>query len=268
MPAPPPVASPVDFPALTRALGPWAHRFDVDVIDACASTNAEVLARADAGAPSGTVVLTDRQTAGRGRRGRTWHSAPGDSLTFSLLWRFSPGSGAPIALSLVVGLAVAHALEGLGIAGVGLKWPNDILLGNRKLAGVLIELQPGDVKSAIVGIGLNLRLPSDLPDEVKSLAVSLDEAAALPPSRETVLAALLAALATIFETYDREGFRALRNAWEKRHVFQHCDVRILADDGERSGRCTGVADDGALLLDTADGCQRILVGDVSVRGAP
>jgi biotin-[acetyl-CoA-carboxylase] ligase BirA-like protein len=132
-----------------------ARRFDIDVLDSCDSTNAVLLARAEAGAPSGTVVIANEQTAGRGRRGRSWFASRGDSLTFSLLWRFAPGT-APAGLSLAVGLAVAQALEKVGAGGTALKWPNDILKDGRKLGGILVELLPGAPHAAVIGIGINL----------------------------------------------------------------------------------------------------------------
>ncbi|QDX82967.1 biotin--[acetyl-CoA-carboxylase] ligase [Denitratisoma sp. DHT3] len=256
-----------DIAATAAALGTAACRLDIDAVAECDSTNTRLLERAQAGAPSGTVLVADKQTAGRGRRGRQWVSAPGDSLTFSLLWRFPPASPAPAALSLAVGLALARGLEALDVREVGLKWPNDLLLRGRKLAGVLVELQAGEVRSAVIGIGLNLRLPADLPPEVAAAALGQ----ALPlgpqaPSRETVLAALLAALVTTLDEYADGGFAALREAWLARHAWQGLPVRISGGE-VAEGRCLGVDEDGALLLASATGPRRILAGDVSLRPA-
>jgi BirA family biotin operon repressor/biotin-[acetyl-CoA-carboxylase] ligase len=118
----------IDPVLLKPRLGHLAGRFDVDAVDECDSTSSELMRRADRGAPAGTVVVADRQSAGRGRRGRTWLSSPEASLTFSLLWRF-PGPASRLSgLSLAVGLGLAQALEGLGVSGVRLKWPNDVLI--------------------------------------------------------------------------------------------------------------------------------------------
>jgi BirA family biotin operon repressor/biotin-[acetyl-CoA-carboxylase] ligase len=258
-------ASPSAFnlSALKRGLGSYASRFDATAVAECDSSNAQLLTRAEAGAPAGTVLVADRQTAGRGRRGRAWHSALNDSLTFSLLWRFPADSQAPTALSLVVGLAVADALEGLGATGIGLKWPNDLLHDNRKLAGILIELVSGELRAAVIGIGLNLHLPVGLPDDLRDSVTSLDCLLTSVPSRETVLAALLMQLADTFDIYSRHGFAALRERWQARHVYNGRAVRLLADHGpEISGVCVGVAADGALLLDI-DGCvERFISGDL------
>ncbi|MCK9284860.1 MAG: biotin--[acetyl-CoA-carboxylase] ligase [Rhodocyclaceae bacterium] len=255
----------LDTVAVVAALGVAACRFDIDVVAECDSTNSRLLARAASGAASGTVLAADAQTAGRGRLGRQWASAPGDSLTFSLLWRFPPGSGAPAALSLAVGLALALGLEQLGAAGVALKWPNDLLYRERKLAGVLIELQPGDIRSAVIGIGINLRRPCSLPPGVE--AAALNEALAAV-SREAVLGALLQNLCTTLDRYSNGGFAALRAEWQARHAWAGRPVRISGGGSDSSGRCLGVDDDGALLLATESGMQRVVSGDVSLRLAP
>jgi BirA family biotin operon repressor/biotin-[acetyl-CoA-carboxylase] ligase len=212
------------------------------------------------------VLLADCQTAGRGRRGRSWYSTPQDSLTFSLLWRFPAQSSAPAALSLAVGVALARGLENLGAAGVRLKWPNDVLHNERKLAGVLVELLPGEIRSAVIGIGLNLRLPPGLPDELARTALGLDKL--IPPTpREVVLAALLGALAATLDTYASGGFRALRAQWLSRHAYQDRMVRVASDNDAEHGLCLGVDDEGALLLSTPSGARRIIGGEVSLRSA-
>ena len=155
-------------PALLKSrLGLLAGRFDVDALAECDSTSSELLRRADKGAPAGTVIVADRQSAGRGRRGRSWLSAPEASLTFSLLWRFSGAPGQLAGLSLAIGVALANGLEKLGASGIRLKWPNDVLLECNgdfaKLAGILIELASDRRGTqAIIGIGLNLQPPGEV----------------------------------------------------------------------------------------------------------
>ncbi|HEX6733743.1 MAG TPA: biotin--[acetyl-CoA-carboxylase] ligase, partial [Azonexus sp.] len=154
----------IDLVLLKARLGPLAGRFDVDALDTCDSTSSELMRRADAGAPAGTVIVADRQEAGRGRRGRSWLSSPERSLTFSVLWRFTGSPARLGGLSLAVGVALAQALESLGARGVGLKWPNDVLLSTAsdqaKLAGVLVEVV-SDRRGCqtVIGIGLNLGQP-------------------------------------------------------------------------------------------------------------
>ncbi|RTL57034.1 MAG: biotin--[acetyl-CoA-carboxylase] ligase [Rhodocyclaceae bacterium] len=258
-------ASPSSFQTgrLLQYLGGAACRFDVDDVAECDSTNTQLLARAEAGAPSGSVLVADRQSAGRGRRGRAWYGAPGDSLTFSLLWRFPENSPAPAALSLAVGLGLARGLESMGVEGLGLKWPNDLLLRGRKLGGVLVELQAGQLRSAVIGVGLNLHLATDLPSEIKGLAAALDETPG-ECGREPVLAALLSGLLTTLDEYAVVGFAGLRDAWLARHAYQGQMVRI-SGGMDMEGQCAGVDADGGLLLQTSQGVRAVVSGDVSLR---
>jgi len=255
---------PATIAAIAARLGPVARRFDIDVLDSCDSTNAVLLARAEAGAPSGTVVVANQQTAGRGRRGRSWFASPGDSLTFSLLWRFAPGT-APAGLSLAVGLAVAEAVGKVGADDTALKWPNDILKGGRKLGGILIELLPGAPHAAVIGIGLNLRLAASMPDELRATSAALD----LPDADENALyASLLTQLLERLEQFAGAGFASMRDAWTARHAYQDAQVVLSADFGApRQGICRGVDSDGALLLECDGRVERVLSGEVSLRPA-
>jgi len=249
--------------SLVTALGGLARRFDADILPECDSTNAILLARAETGAPSGTVVVAETQTAGRGRRGRSWFSAPGDSLTFSLLWRFAPGT-APAGLSLAAGLAVANGLAKVGASGTALKWPNDLLREGKKLAGILVELLPGAPHVAVIGIGLNLRLPAGMPAELRAPSAALG--LAIDPHR--LLAALLGELQAVLETFAAGGFAQLRPAWRTHDAFADLPVRLLSDFvPPRFGICRGVDDDGALLFETQGRIERILSGEISLRGA-
>lgn len=260
----------IDPVLLKSRLGYQAGRFDVDALDECDSTNSELMRRAEGGAPAGTVVVADRQSAGRGRRGRTWLSAPESSLTFSLLWRFSGSLARLSGLSLAVGVALAKALEGLGAQGVFLKWPNDVLLGDgegyAKLAGILVELA-SDRRGvqAVIGIGLTLAPPAeDLPQP----AAGLSQACHAVPDRHVILASILTELAIALETVAVDGFPGLKTDWQQRHAWQDQPVQIL-DEAMTPivGRCLGVDDDGALLLETPGGIERIFSGDVSLRRA-
>ena len=257
---------PLDLSLLKFLLGTVAPRFDVDDMAVCDSSSSVLMARAEAGAPSGSVVVCDSQTAGRGRRGQSWIAPTGGSLAFSLLWRFAPGSLPPMGLSLAVGVAVARAVESLGIREVALKWPNDVLLGNRKLAGILVELAPARNRSlaVVIGIGLNLALPKDFPEDIQ--ATDLASRLPQPPSRHEVLAVLLRALAQALDTFQSGGFPALRDDWLARHAHQDRPVRLLDEHAPTlEGLCRGVDEDGALLLETEAGLCRILVGEVSLR---
>jgi BirA family biotin operon repressor/biotin-[acetyl-CoA-carboxylase] ligase len=249
--------TPVSIAALATALGSLASRFDVDVVAECASTNTLLLARAEA-SPSGAVVVADRQTAGRGRLGRHWYAEPSASLTFSLLYKL-PHGAMPSGLSLAVGVGIAEALRGLGVDGVALKWPNDVLRKGKKLGGILIEMSGAAV---VIGIGLNLRLPDNLPDDVLAHAAAID----LAIDRNVLLARLLAALHEVLDTFGRGGFAALRDRWSALNAYADMPVRVVAEFAAPiEGICMGADVDGALLLETVVCVQRILAGDVSLR---
>jgi BirA family biotin operon repressor/biotin-[acetyl-CoA-carboxylase] ligase len=257
---------PATIAAIASCLGPTARRFDIDILDSCDSTNTVLLARADGGAPSGTVVITREQTAGRGRRGRHWIASPGDSLAFSLLWRFAPGT-APAGLSLAVGLAVAKAMARVGADDTALKWPNDILRDGRKLGGILIELVPGTPHAAVIGIGLNLHLPAAMPAELRELSAALC-APGTTADENTLYAVLLGELLAVLEAFAAAGFAPLRAGWMARNAHAEARVSLSSDFGAaRSGICRGVDTDGALLFETEGRIERVLSGEVSLRPA-
>ena len=259
----------IDPNRLHTLLADVAWRFHVDAIATCESTNTLLLERAEAGAPSGSVIVADRQTAGRGSRGRQWLASPEASLTFSVLWSFAGGMERLAGLSLAVGVAVIQALEACGARGVTLKWPNDILYRDAKLGGILIELQmSGERAQAVIGIGLNLSLPDNVSD-AQGFALPPAALAGLIdplPDRHVLFAQLLTALAEVFDRFSIGGFAAVREQWLKYHAWQDKPVRLLRDGRvEKEGICRGADADGALLVETASGVELCLSGDLSLR---
>ena len=261
----------LDAAALRAQLGPRARDFDLELLDACASTNTLLLERARSGAPAGQVIACELQSAGRGRRGNSWQSGLGGSLTFSLLWRFGQGAAGLSGLSLAAGVAVARALAALDIEGVQLKWPNDLLHAGRKLGGILIELQ-GDAAgpcAAVIGIGLNLRLRSGARDAIAQPVTDLAAIAEQVPQRNRLLAVILIELAQVLEQFAGHGFAPLRQEWMARHAHQNRLVTLSSGEGKTvAGRAAGVAEDGALLLETARGLERHVNGELSLRAGP
>ena len=264
---------------LIDVLGATACRFDVVDLTVCDSTNAELMRRIEARPelPSGTVIVAERQTAGRGRRGRDWQSSqqrPEHSLTFSLLWRF-PRASDLSGLSLAVGVAVAEAISelapGQSFAKLRLKWPNDILLalsdGLAKAGGILIELQATKTAmNAVIGIGLNLHTPEATITDQR--VAGLDAALGEVRARENVLAEVLRHLAPVLDVFALQGFSPLQARWQEKNAFAGRQVRLLDEQGEvASGECLGVDADGALRVGTLNGPLRWLVGDVSLRHA-
>lgn len=244
-------------------LGDVAADFSLECVDECASTNDLLSSRA----PSHhafQLVLARRQSSGRGRRGRAWLSPEGQGLTFSCTWQLPANASPPSGLSLLVGLALAEAMEALGAHDVALKWPNDVLCGGEKLAGILVELVSGQqrAKRAIIGIGLNLRAaPTPLPAGATALHDHIDA----PPADEEVLAMVLTHLRARLIDFSEGGFAAVHAAWQSRDAFAGRAVRICSETGSTAGICDGVAEDGALLLRDASRTRRILSGEVSLR---
>jgi len=264
----------LDAVEISRCLGDCAARFQIEVIQQAASSNSELLQRAVRGAPAGNVLAVELQTAGRGRIGRVWHSGLGNALTFSLLWRFECGLNGLSGLSLAVGVAILRALRRFEAAGVGLKWPNDILAehGNSmvrgKLGGVLIEAQ-GDMygpSAVVIGIGLNCSLPTVLERAITQPAVSLKQLCVKPPTRDQLLAAVLQELAAVLDEFARDGFAALRGEWERYHAQQDLPIQLQMPDGSIvEGIARGVGDNGELRLETAQGMRQFNSGEVGVR---
>lgn len=263
---------PLIEPSLLKPLlGPLAARLDVDSLECCDSTNTRLMERGAQGAPSGSVLVADEQTAGRGRRGRRWLSSPQDSLTFSLLWRIPAPATRIAGLSLAVGLGLIRGLQAMGLQNTGLKWPNDLLMvdaqGSAKLAGILIELSM-DRKGAqaVIGIGLNLRAPGE---DVGQRVAGLADVLSTLPGRHEVLASLLGHLVPVLDQFVERGFSSLREDWQARHLWQGQQVKVLDETSPALvGRCLGVDDEGALLIESAGGTRRILAGEVSLRVLP
>ena len=210
--------------------------------ESCSST--QDLLR-DPALPEGAVAVTEHQTAGRGREGRRWEDVPGGSLLLSLLLRPPPGS--PVEqLSLVAGLAVAEAVEeSRDLAAI--KWPNDVLLGGRKVAGVLLEAFGGVV---VCGIGVNVAQTEDeLPPEARLPPGSLLTVTGRTPERATLLAGLLETLEHRYDAWRRSGLSALVDELEPRNALRGLRVRV----GDEEGIAGRIAPDGRLTLEREDG---------------
>lgn len=258
----------LDPAAIERHLGAQAGRFALDVRATVDSTNTALIERAAQGAPGGTVIAAEWQAAGRGRLGRAWHAGVGEALTFSLLWRSARGAGALSGLTLAVGVALARALQSAGAAGVALKWPNDVLWRGGKVAGVLTELY-GDAlgpTAVVIGIGINVRLSEATRARIGQAAADLESACVGAPDRNRLLAGVLIELDGMLAAFGRDGFAPLREEWLQRHAQQGRRVTLTLPDGaRRRGHARGIAEDGAFLLETRAGIQRIHSGEISLR---
>lgn len=253
---------------INRYMGSAAAGFQLEILQQASSSNTELLRRATQGAQSGSVLAVELQTAGRGRIGRPWHSGLGNALTFSLLWRFDCGLNALSGLSLAVGLAILRALQQCNAAGVGLKWPNDILAPHGKLGGVLIEAQ-GDMhgpSAVVIGIGINCTLPLMLEQLITQPAAALNQLSGAPPNRNQLLAVLLHHLALVLDEFSRTGFASMRVEWEQYHVQQNLPIQLNMPDGSSlSGVARGVSDAGELRLEMTDGIRQFNSGEIGIR---
>jgi len=258
----------LDAAVVRAALGDRARDFTVEIVDSAASTNTSLLRRAAAGAPHASVLAAECQTAGRGRMGRVWQSGIGSGLTFSLLWRFEQGAGWLGGLSLAAGIAGMRMLRRHGIDDAGLKWPNDILWRGCKLAGILIEMQ-GDAlgpSAAVIGMGINVRLEQAVRDRIDHAVADVETACGHARDRNELLAQLLVELHAVLGAFARDGLAPLREEWRGYHLHEGRRVLVKRPDGAvEHGVAVGIADDGALLLETAAGVQRYHSGEVSLR---
>jgi BirA family transcriptional regulator, biotin operon repressor / biotin---[acetyl-CoA-carboxylase] ligase len=248
---------------------PLAHRLGaLEVHWELDSTSSE-LQRRGAEAVDLSVVMAETQSAGRGRRGRRWLSPPGLNLYLSCLKRFEQGFAALSGLSLAVGVMVVRALEGAGAAGAGLKWPNDVLAGEGKLAGVLVELS-GEYQgpcAAVIGIGLNLRLTPALREQAGQPASDLATlSGGTPPDRNQVAAQLIAELVDGLAQFERDGFAAFAADYARVDLLRDRALRLSGALGEFNGTGAGVDTRGALQVRLADGSvRRVDSADVTVR---
>jgi len=218
------------------------------------------------GAPDGTVAVADAQPQGRGRAGRTWHLAPGKGLALSLVLHQGCDRRQLGTLPLVAGLALARALERLGVVTT-LKWPNDLLVGARKLAGILCESRrlPDGTDVAVIGVGVNVtQQQDDLPADLRGLATSLAMEGCRAP-REAVAAAFLNALEPLWAEHQEGGRSAVLDAWRKRAGYWGRHVTVRTPSGRLSGIARDLSPDGGLVLRLESGSDVVaLAGDLEV----
>lgn len=229
------------------------------------STNS-ALQRIDAEQQHGTAILAEHQTAGRGRRGRHWHSPEGGNLYLSLGWRFSQSMEELGCLPLVVALSAAQALTRSGLEGHRIKWPNDLLLDNKKLCGCLVEVQ-GDAQGpchAVLGVGINIRMPA------LRAARAIDQPwtdlqSHLPDcSRNHLAALLLEEMLVQLSLFAAKGFAPFTEQWEHLDALKGRQVDIAAGNRVLHGIVAGIDNDGALLLDTGREILSLHSGEVSI----
>ena len=260
----------LDPAAVSACLALEGEMLRVEVLDACASTNSLLLARAHE--PGALLLIADQQSAGRGRRGRRWVTRSGAALAFSLRWRFALPAHALRGLSLAVGVALARALHALGAPEVGLKWPNDLVStgpnAGAKLGGILIETHAvGDGVAAIIGVGLNCRVVPDLEGRLRRRIVALEELLQPLPRRDALAGRLAAELVRSLRAFECAGLAAFTAEWESLHALRGRRLRVSTGGGRvLSGIADGLAADGGLRLRTAGGVHTIYNGSIATVG--
>lgn len=251
-------------PAEIRRMMPSCD-WPVLVFDSIDSTNAEALRAIERLQAAPFVVLAERQIAGRGRRGRKWASPFAENIYYSLVLRIEGGMRQLEGLSLVVGLAVMQVLRELGVLGVGLKWPNDVLVGQKKIAGILLELvgDPADVCHVVLGVGINVNM--QMTEEVDQQWTSMRLQAGRAFDRNRLVAELGVTLQKYLERHRVGGFSAIQAEWEQNHLWQGRSVSLIAGVNQVDGEVLGIDSQGALRLKVS-GVERVFSGgELSLR---
>jgi len=252
----------IDEKKLTTAINQRCFYFDE-----IASTNAFFLKNVDE-LNSGDICVAEYQSAGRGRRGRTWVSPYGCHLYCSMYWSLSQGMAQAAGLSLVVACSLVKALESFKVEGLGVKWPNDIYLNGKKLAGVLIEMN-GQADSnchLVIGIGINVSMSqaqgekidqawSDLSDQEPSL------------NKTDLMVALQKQLHEDLIEFESHGMKIFLPRWQEIDIFYGKEVKLLMGNNKVFGTCRGIDESGAILLDTTNGLEAFVGGEISLRSA-
>ncbi|WP_460140817.1 bifunctional biotin--[acetyl-CoA-carboxylase] ligase/biotin operon repressor BirA [Pseudomonas sp. S2_E01] len=242
-----------------------ACNWPILVFDSIDSTNAEALRAVERGVAAPFLVLAERQTSGRGRRGRRWASPFAENIYYSLVLRIDGGMRQLEGLSLVVGLAVMQTLRGLGVSGAGLKWPNDVLVGRKKIAGILLELvgDPADVCHVVLGVGINVNM--QVTDEVDQQWTSMRLESGVAVDRNHLVAKLGQMLRLYLDRHRNGGFAAIQVEWEQSHLWQGRAVSLIAGVNQVDGEVLGIDSQGALRL-KVEGVEKVFSGgELSLR---
>ena len=263
------------FLALLRArLGPASVRSvaALECFDSIDSTNAHLLAAAVPPAGQASVCVAAHQTAGRGRRGRTWLTPPGSGVCLSFGWTFPVARCDLSALTLAVGVVVRRALQSLGTIDIGLKWPNDLVVNGGKLGGILAEVRLiAEAAYVVIGIGVNLDLPADFAAAVAAQGgqppQDLRQAGLSDVNAVSVAAVLIDQLCLALPVYAAHGFEPFSREWTEADILRDRCVEWVTGETRREGIARGIASDGTLLVEYAGGMERLIAGEVTLRRA-
>ncbi|WP_042858238.1 bifunctional biotin--[acetyl-CoA-carboxylase] ligase/biotin operon repressor BirA [Dickeya sp. NCPPB 3274] len=239
---------------------------NIAVLPVIDSTNQYLLDRLDS-VSSGDACIAEYQQAGRGRRGRKWFSPFGSNLYLSLYWRLEQGPAAAVGVSLVIGIIMAEVLHHLGAEGVRVKWPNDLYLNDKKLAGILVELngRTGDAAHLVIGAGINLRMNSSGSTVIDQGWINLQEAG-IDIDRNMLAVRLVTELRAALAIYEQQGLAPFISRWNNLDNFYNRAVRLIVGNREIKGIDKGIDNQGALLLEQDGEIQSYIGGEISLRG--
>ena len=243
------------------------HLNDVPV-HTCAvidSTNQYMMAQLDRW-QKGECLLAETQTAGRGRRGRQWHSPFGSQFIMSMYWRLDDGPSAAMGLSLAIGVAVVQALESVGYRDLSLKWPNDIYMARRKLAGILVEMSAavGGICHLVIGVGVNLNLPDAVIAQLDQPCAHLAEQPVVV-DRNQLSATIIRALRNALALFEKQGLTAFLMDWNRLDIFMQQPVQVLLGNQVIHGIYCGIDGQGNMLLQDLEGMHKFVGGEISLR---
>lgn len=236
-----------------------------EILEKVSSTNQYLLKELNSNNAKTSIVLTEYQSAGRGRRGRSWHSPYGKNIYLSLLWHFEKDPGELFGLSLVTAMAVIFTLEKYGLTNLQLKWPNDVLWNGRKLSGILIEMmaRPHIETSVILGIGINVDMPKN--SQINDW-VDISEIISTKPDRNKITALLINEIVDILELFQKNGFSYFLPDWQRYDMLNNQTVTIYTNNNQFTARVLGISNKGELIiLNEHDEIIHLLQGEVSVR---
>ena len=244
------------------------HHLNGVPVHTCAvidSTNQYMMAQLERW-QKGECLLAETQTAGRGRRGRQWHSPFGSQFIMSMYWRLDEGPTAAMGLSLAIGVAVVQALESAGYRGLSLKWPNDIYMARRKLAGILVEMSAavGGICHLVIGVGVNLNLPDAVISQLDQPCAHLAEQPVVV-ERNQLTATIIQTLRDALTLFERQGLSAFLTEWNRLDIFMQQPVKVLLGNQIIHGIYCGIDGQGNMLLQDHDGMHKFVGGEISLR---
>lgn len=244
------------------------HHLNGVPVHTCAvidSTNQYMMAQLERW-QKGECLLAESQTAGRGRRGRQWHSPFGSQFIMSMYWRLDEGPTAAMGLSLAIGVAVVQALESAGYRDLSLKWPNDIYMARRKLAGILVEMSAavGGICHLVIGVGVNLNLPDAVISQLDQPCAHLAEQPVVV-ERNQLSATIIQRLRDALTLFERQGLSAFLTEWNRLDIFMQQPVKVLLGNQVIHGLYCGIDGQGNMLLQDHEGIHKFVGGEISLR---